>query len=171
VRQVEQVLLDAGGGKLSERYLESLKAEAFFSTLHQCESFFALLTAIFQPLPHWLYLTIYETKEIKAAIQQIVDGEIAAVTHGALKEMREFVRVAVYTEFILTNPELAGQWDENLDNAAWLIKRIGEHFLRYDRAYNSYKHGLRVMTGPHELRMGLQDWDGTLRGEMRTVQA
>jgi len=171
VRQVEAHILEAGGGKLSERYLESLRAEVFFSTLHQCETFFALLIALFQPLPHWLYLTTYGTKEIKDVIQHIVDGQIAEVTGGAITDVSDFIKIAVYSEVMPKDPERAGTWDENLNNTAWLIRRIGEFFLKYDRAYNSYKHGLRVMTGPHRLSIGLQGWDGAVRGQMHTIQA
>lgn len=64
VKQIEERLIANGGAKLSERYLEAIRAEIFFTALHQCETFFALLIAPFQPLPHWLFLTTYETKEI-----------------------------------------------------------------------------------------------------------
>jgi hypothetical protein len=130
----------------------------------------ALLIAPFQPLPDWLYLTIYETKEIKQAIEQIVANEIGNLTSDVLSEIQDFIKVAVYSEVTSADPQLASRWNENIDNICWLVKRIGEFFLKYDRAYNSYKHGLRVMTGPHQVSMGLQTPNGATTGTMHVVQ-
>jgi hypothetical protein len=171
IKQIEERLVANGGASFHERYLESIRAEIFFTALHQCETFFALLIAPFQPLPHWLYLTIYETKEIKQAVEQIVANKIDDVTGGRATTIQDFIKVAVYREVIAADPQLASHWDENIDNAAWLVKRIGKFFLKYDRAYNSYKHGLRVMTGPHQLSIGLQNPDGTTKAPMHVIQA
>lgn len=171
IKQIEERLIANGGASFSERYLESIRAEIFFTALHQCETFFALLIALFQSLPHWLYLTIYETKEIKQAVELIVANKIGDVTDGAITTIQDFIKAAVYNEVMTADPQLASRWDENIDNAAWLVKRIGMFFLKYDRAYNSYKHGLRVMTGPHQLSIGLQNPDGTTRGPMHVIQA
>src|SRR5260370_236543 len=76
IKQIEERLVANGGSSFSERYLESIRAEIFFTALHQSETFFALLIAPFQPLPHWLYLTIYETKEIKQAVELIEANKI-----------------------------------------------------------------------------------------------
>lgn len=171
VTQIQQRSFPHVDASFSARYQESLRAEILFSTLHQCESFFALLVALFQPLPHWLYLTTYETKEIKQAVERIVARRIEAVTNGAISTTCEFISVTVYTEVMTADPELAGRWEENLDNAAWLIERIGIYFLRYDRVCNSYKHGLRVMTGPHRVGIAPQGWDGAVQGPMRVIQA
>src|SRR6266700_2479596 len=142
-----------------------------YRSRHQCETFFALLIALFQPLPHWLYLTAYETKEIKQAVELIVGNQIGDVTGGAITTIQDFIKVAVYSEVMTADPQLASRWEENIDNAAWLVKRIGKFFLKYDRAYNSYKHGLRVMTGPHQVSIGLQNLDGTTGGPMHVIQA
>lgn len=171
VRQIEERLIAHGGAKLSERYLESIRAEVFFTALHQCESFFALLIAPFQPLPHWLYLTTYETKEIKQAVELILAGKISELTGGIIPTMQDFIKVAVYSEVTSADPQLAGRWDENIDNVAWLVIQIGKFFFKYDRAYNSYKHGLRVMTGPHQVSIGRQGPDGTVPGPMHIIQS
>lgn len=171
VQQIEERLIAHGGAKLSKRYLESIRAEVFFTALHQCETFFALLIAPFQPLPHWLYLTTYETKEIKQAIELIVVSKINDLTGGVITTMQDFIKVAVYSEVIPTDPQLASRWDENIDNAAWLVTRIGKFFLKYDRAYNSYKHGLRVMTGPYQVSIGRQAPNGGAAGPMHVIQA
>ncbi len=171
VRQIEERLIAHGGAKLSERYLESIRAEVFFTALHQCETFFALLVAPFQPLPHWLYLTTYETKEIKQAVELIMVGKINELTCGIIATMQDFIKVAVYSEVTPADPQLASRWDENIHNVAWLIAHIGKFFFKYDRAYNSYKHGLRVMTGPHQLSIGRQSPNGTTAGPMHIIQS
>jgi hypothetical protein len=171
VQQIEERLIAHGGAKLSERYLESIRAEVFFTALHQCETFFALLIAPFQPLPHWLYLTTYETKEIKQAVELIVVGKISDLIGGLITTMRDFIKVAVYSEVAPTDSQLASRWDENIDNVAWLVTRIGKFFLKYDRAYNSYKHGLRVMTGPYQISIGRQAPNGGTAGPMQIFQA
>src|SRR6266568_1848818 len=171
IKQIEERLVANGGASFSERYLESIRAEIFFTALHQCEVFFALLIAPFQPLPDWLYLTVYKTEEIKQAVEQIVANKIEGVTGGGITTIQDFIKVAVYSEVTAADPQLASRWEENIDNAAWLVKRIGKFFLKYDRAYNSYKHGLRVMTGPHQVSIGLQNLDGTTGGPMHVIQA
>lgn len=170
-KQIEEFVVAIGGGQLSSRYVESLRAEVFFTALHQCETFFAMLMAPFQPLPHWVYLTTYETKEIKEAIYKIVAGRIGELTDNAITNIQDFVKVAVYSEIMPSDSEIAGRWDDNLDNAAWIIERIGKFFQEYDRAYNSYKHGLRVMTGPHRLGIAPQNPDGTIQGSMHIIQS
>lgn len=171
IKCIEEHLVANSGASLSERYLESIRAEVFFTALHQCETFFALLIALFQPLPHWLYLTLYETREIKQAVEQIVANKISDITGGTITTIQDFIKVSVYSEVMPVDPQLANRWNENIDNVAWLVQRIGEFFLKYDRAYNSYKHGLRVMTGAHQVRIGLQNPDGTIRGSMHVIQA
>jgi hypothetical protein len=171
IKQIEKRLMENGGGSFSERYLESIRAEIFFTTLHQCETFFALLIAPFQPLPHWLYLTLYETKEIKQAVELILANKITTITGGGITTIQDFIKFAIYGNVTAADLEMAKRWDENIDNAAWLIKHIGEFFFKYDRAYNSYKHGLRVMTGPHQLRIALQKPDGITTGPMHVIQA
>lgn len=169
--QIEGFIVANGGGKLAPKYLESLRSEVFFTALHQCETFFAMLIALFQPLPHWVYLTTYETKEIKEAIDKIVEGRISELTDGTLTTIQDLVKVAVYSEIMPSDPELAARWDDNLNNAAWIIERIGRFFQEYDRAYNSYKHGLRVMTGALSLGIVPQNPDGTIQGPMRIIQS
>src|SRR6266702_6013438 len=171
IKQIEERLVANGGASFSERYLESIRAEIFFTALHQCETFFALLIAPFQPLQHWLYLTIYETQEIKQAVEQIIANKIGDITGGRITTIQDFIKVAVYMEVMATEPQFASRWDENIDNVAWLVTRIGEFFLKYDRAYNSYKHGLRVMTGLHRLSIGLQNPDSIITAPMHVIQA
>lgn len=135
------------GGSLSDKYFSSLKAELFFMTLHQFEAFFALLIAPFQQTPTWIYLTAYTTDEIKAAIRQYFDGDLATLTRGFCRhsEERKFLAEALYQNSTSTLPEHQARWNENLDNAAWLIRRVADRYLTNLKAYNSYKHGLRTV--------------------------
>lgn len=135
-----------------KRYLDVLRAEIYFAEIHQAEVLFALLTALFQPLPHWLYLTTYETDEIRVAVQRWIDKNILRLTNANLKTAREFVQHAVYTGFAPTDSEKAAKWTTNLDNVVWLLDRIGRRYLDAPE-YNAYKHGLRVMTGGAGLRI------------------
>lgn len=171
ITQVEENLIAHGGARLSNKYLESIRAEILFTTLHQCEAFFALLIAPFQPLSHWLYLTTYETKEIKEGIRKILDNKIEDITNGSITDIQDFIKVTIYSEVMSTDLQLANRWNENIDNVAWLLKHIGEFFFKYEDAYNSYKHGLRIMTGPHQVSIGLENADGTVSGPMHVIQA
>jgi hypothetical protein len=170
IKQIEDRLVENGGASFSERYLESIRAEIFFTALHQCETFFALLIALFQPLSHWLYLTTYETKDIKQAVELILAEKIDELTGGQFTTITDFIKAAVYNGVMAADPEPARRWDENIDNAAWLVKRIAAFFFKYDRAYNSYKHGLRVMTGSHQISAGLQPPDSASIGPMHVIQ-
>lgn len=142
-------LVQEKGGEFewdAKKYPEGLRAEVHFSEMHQAESLFALILAIFQPLPHWLYLTSYTTKEIKAAITDFLNYDVAKLTNGKLRTPEAFVSHGVYMGFRANDPEKAAMWSKNLSNIAWLLKNIYQKFLESEE-YNAYKHGLRVMTG------------------------
>src|SRR4030042_1425129 len=133
-----------------KKYIEALNAELHFTESHQTEGLFALMFAAFQELPHWLYLTVYQTKEIKDGIVKFVEGNIKSLTHGLLNTKKEFVQYSIYANFKVTDPEKAKNWDKNLDNLIWLLDRIGRKYLEAGE-YNAYKHGLRVFTGESAL--------------------
>lgn len=147
-QHVQTYVAEWQGGSLTDKYFASLKAEMFFMALHQFESFFALLIAPFQQIPTWVYLTAYTTEEMKAAIHQYFDGDLATLTGGFCQrgEERRFLAEALYQNSTSTLPEYQARWDENLDNAAWLIRRAADIYLTNLKAYNSYKHGLRTVT-------------------------
>ncbi len=100
-----------------------------------------------------------------------MSSQINELTSGVITTMQDFIKVSVYSEVMPADSQLASRWDENIDNIAWLVTRIGKFFFKYDRAYNSYKHGLRVMTGPHWVSMGRQNPNGTIAGSMHVIQA
>lgn len=104
VKQAEENYKDREDAPLlsedvNEKYFEELRAEIYFTEMHQFESFFALLLAYFKEVPDWLYLTTYKTEEIKAAIQDYVDNNISAVTDGKADNAHFFLVYAMYAEF------------------------------------------------------------------------
>jgi hypothetical protein len=123
--------------------------------MHQFESFFALLLAVFQDLPHWLYLTTYETGELKTAIQQYVAGEIADATNGKAVTVEDFIIQAVYAGFRPLDTD-SSEWRSSVEVIDWSIKRIGQRYLEAVE-YNGYKHGLRVLTGHTTLSVRVAD--------------
>jgi hypothetical protein len=147
-----------GGGEegIDKKFAETLRAEVHFTEFHQFEGFFALLIAMYQTLPHWLFLTTYETREIKEKVKALIEGDIKVVTNGQFDSVNDFLDLSVYAGFRSNAPEKAEKWKTNLGNIAWMLKRMAE---KYDEAieYNSYKHGLRVLTGHTYLRIHPSD--------------
>ncbi|HYT36100.1 MAG TPA: hypothetical protein VEL49_02895 [Ktedonobacteraceae bacterium] len=170
VKQVEETS-EEGTNKylpsqdIDDKYFEGLRAEIYFIEMHQFEGFFALLLAVFQKLPHWLYLTTYGTTEIKTAIQHYVDGNISAVTNGAVNTVEDFVIHSVYAGFSPDEQDKDGHWKESVEALDWFIKRAGKRYLEAASEYNGYKHGLRVLTGHSKLAMWPNDAAGNPQGQ------
>lgn len=134
------------------KYIETLNAELHFSEFQQFEAFFALLIAIFQELPHWLYLTTYSTREIKQKVASFLEGDISSLTNGLVDNKSEFVNEAVYAQFRSDKEEVSQNWQTNIDNIIWVIERIANKYMS-GTEFNAYKHGLRTMTGPTYVRI------------------
>jgi hypothetical protein len=149
---------------IDDKYFEGLRAEVYFTEMHQFESFFALLVACFDELPDWLYLRTYTTEEIKTAIQNYVDGNISAITNGAASTSEQFIIHAVYTEYYSNELRENKQWNESIDGIDWFIKRTAKRYLEAIE-YNAYKHGLRVLTGHSRLKVWLNDAAGNPQGQ------
>ncbi len=136
---------------INDKFFESLRAEIYFTAIHQFECLFSLLMALYQPdLPHWFYLSEYKPGEMRDAAELFVNREIGQLT-GFKMSKRQFVSHAIYSQFTLT--EITEErWNENLDNISWLLDRIAMQYIAASEyqagEYNAYKHGLRVMTGP-----------------------
>lgn len=142
---------------IDDKYFEGLRAEVYFIEMHQFEGFFALLLTVFKKLPDWLYLTTYGTTEIKAAIQNYVDGNISAATDDAASTVEDFVIQAVYAGFSPDEQDKNGDWKESVEAIDWFIKRAGKRYLEAASEYNGYKHGLRVLTGHSWLKVWPND--------------
>ncbi len=154
---------DIDSTRINDKFFESLRTEIHFIEMHQFEGFFALLMAIFNKLPHWIYLTTYATGEIKNAVKLFIKGDAEALqelTGGKATTYSQFVSEAVYTRFHPPDSPKKDHWNENLDNVAWLIIRMAERYSAGISEYNAYKHGLRVVTGESLFQAGMQDKEG-----------
>lgn len=168
---VEAHVRARGGAHLSDKYFDALRAELFFTALHQYEGFFALIMALFQPAPHWIYLTAYKPGDIPVAVEKFVARRIGDLTGGAMRDEHEFAMTAIYSDITTSDPALAPRWDESLANVCWLIRRMGEFYLDNLSAYNSYKHGLRVMTGHTYFALRLENHFGSPAEHMHVMSA
>ncbi|MBI5189905.1 MAG: hypothetical protein HZA22_04465 [Nitrospirae bacterium] len=148
-RQTFRTMIESMGREtesLTDKYFDALRAEIHFTELHQFECLFALMIAVFQELPHWLYLTTYSTREIKDAVRKYLDGDIDGLTRGSHADEHSLLNHSIYTKMVVTEPDKKENWHKNLDNISWILKRIARKYIE-GQEYNAYKHGLRVMTG------------------------
>lgn len=108
------------------------------------------MMAVFKPLPHWLYLSTYPTREIKENVRAFLKDDIRVLTDGKLESPHQFIQYTVYSGLVASVPEKKNKWNENLENILWVLRRIYKKYLDAGE-YNAYKHGLRVMTGESRL--------------------
>lgn len=128
------------------KFTPVLQSELYFAAIHEFEAFLALLMAVFQPLPHWLYLTKgYQPGDMPMKAEQLLAGDMAELTNKQCADSRTFVSQAVYSLHVSQEEPAKSRWDENLDNAFSLIQRMARYYLNGLDAYNSYKHGIRVV--------------------------
>jgi hypothetical protein len=145
---LQQFLLEDSSPEDRERTRHALAAELLFTEFHQFESFFAMLVAPFQRLPHWIFLNTYSTGMIKEKVRQFITGDFAAVSNGIAKDRDAFLRHAVYNNVSCDERSLF----VTLENIWWIVYRMAEKFSDADE-YNSYKHGLRMMSAASTLAM------------------
>jgi len=145
----KEMLADEGADpeELGEEYLQALRAHIHFSEFQQFEAFLALMVAVFQPLPHWLYLTSYRTPEIHKKAQALLNDDAETFSNGKCTDMLEAIDQAIYLGLRSQDPAIAEGWDTNISNLRWFLRRLAYKYLNSDE-YNSYKHGLRIMAGP-----------------------
>lgn len=148
VEKYKSALLGEDSKNFDQRkFVETLNAEIHFTEFHQFEAFFAVLIAIFQDLPHWLYLTTYTSREIKGKVNAFLDRDLKTVSNRLVDNSNDFINSAVYAGFMSDNESIAQRWQENIDNIFWFITRLARKYIE-GTEYNAYKHGLRVITGP-----------------------
>jgi hypothetical protein len=133
------------------------RTELYFVEFHQFEALFALLTAAFQDLPHWVYLTKYTTRQMKAKIQAFAEGDFATTSNNMVDNFADFIRWSVYSGYQPEEEKALHAWQASLDNVNWLLKTIAGKYLdattHREGEYNAYKHGLRIKTGYTSLAM------------------
>ncbi len=132
--------------------------------LHQFEALFALLLAPFQDIPDWIYLTDYTTQDITKAMELYLAHRQSEIAPGVPRNQQDFIKIAVYSEYGPTNEADREEWQKDLDVIVWLIHRMAREYHDRPAAYNSYKHGLRVMTGSTWFRLRVNDAAGNPTG-------
>jgi hypothetical protein len=141
---------------LNDDYYHTLQAEIHFAFFHQCETLFALIFAAFQKLPHWLYLTTYETREIKRRVRQYIDRDFSEIGGRAITDARSFLNWGVYSGATVTQPPPGKTWDGALDNLDHFLCHVAERYLA-GTEYNAYKHGIRMLRGKQEFKVYPRD--------------
>jgi hypothetical protein len=160
---------------INDKFFAALRAELYFTAIHQFECLFALLLAVYQPSPAWFFLSEYEPGEMRKAAELFLKEEIGPLT-GYKMSKYDFINHSVYSDFELQDNS-EEKWSANIDNISWLLDRIAERYIeasaRNVGEYNAYKHGLRVMTaGPSAISVQLQNpLDGSLVGQRHIVGA
>lgn len=137
---------------LNAEYFGTLQAEIHFSFFHQCETFFALVFAAFQQIPHWLYLTTYETREVKANIQQYVDNDYSQIGGKAITDSRSFLHWGIYTGATIHELPPGKTWGDALDNLDHFLRIVARRYLA-GTEYNAYKHGIRILRGKQSFKI------------------
>lgn len=135
----------------SERERQTLRAHVRFSEFHQFEACFALALAEFQELPHWLFLTTYQTADLLEAAEAFVRGDVSKVTKGQASDGGSFVRRGIYSAVQPGGPEHHERWEASVRHVEWMLKRAAERYCKAASRggeYNAYKHGARVLVGP-----------------------
>ena len=125
-------LVEQNGGDnsgIDQSFIDAIRAEIHFTELHQFEAFFALLIALFQDLPHWLYLTTYRTEEIKKKVQAFLNWGVKGLTNGQCKTRPEFLDLAIYAGCTSNDEHQKANWQQNLDNIEWLVGRMAKKYI------------------------------------------
>lgn len=160
---------------INDKFFTALRAELYFTAIHQFECLFALLMARYQSSPDWFYLSEYEPGEMRKAAELFLKEEIGPLT-GYRMNKGDFINQSMYSDFRLQD-QSEKKWGENIENISWLLDRIAERYItasaRNVGEYNAYKHGLRVMaTGHSTISVQLQNsLDGTPVGQPHLVGA
>jgi hypothetical protein len=139
--------------ELDASVFQSFVSELHFSVLHQFEVLFALMLAEFQPLPHWVYLTEYQTRDIKKKAQGYLDHDYDLVSAGVCHNQFDLIARAVYPG-VVPMTDIEPNLRDSIADIGWLIEAGAKRYLSSPE-YNAYKHGLRVIPGAMTLMVGL----------------
>jgi hypothetical protein len=129
-----------------------LAAEILFSEFHQFEAFMAMLSAPFQTLAHWLFLSTYTTKEIKKRAEMFANRDYFSFSNGRFRDRDTVLRISVYDGLVEEPPDQE-KWQSTFENLAWMISRLAIRYLDAEE-YNSYKHGLRLFSSDYKIAFG-----------------
>lgn len=132
-----------------EAVTSHLKAEIHFSMYHALESMFAMIFALIkQPNNVWKWLSTYNFYKFNKMIAEVADSNISVISEKSELETIEFL-------FFKNCPrEFVEQ--AQTKNAMQTISKILTFCAKemIDKSeYNSYKHGLRIISGDLRLKL------------------
>lgn len=125
-----------------------LKAEIHFSMYHALESMFAMIFALIkQPDNVWEWLTTYRFGDFNSMIKCVANSDISSIS-----EMSEIETIS-YLFFKHYPVEFVEQADtkKGMQKISRILTLCAKEMIDKDE-YNSYKHGLRVLSGSLELK-------------------
>lgn len=149
-----------GVGERPEKARSAMRAHVRFVEYQQFESCFALLLAKFQALPHWLFLTTYETRDLLKWAKLFLEGDFKALAGAAADTATGFLELGIYDGRRPADAHAVDAWSTHLQAIHRFLRAAAERYLRATvrgGEYNAYKHGLRVLTGHSELRVGFRE--------------
>lgn len=144
-----EIVVDGEPKQVDKKFVESLRGEVYFSQFHQFEALFALLIAIYQDKPHWLYLTTYRNNEIKERVRLFLDDKFEELTGSSVDSLDAFVLLSVFAGYGLLG-EREDAWKTNIADIGWMLKRLAKKFMEANE-YNAYKHGIRTVVSDHRV--------------------
>jgi len=156
---------------ITDKAFDSLRAELYFTLMQGVESLFAILLSVFQDKPDWVYLGQYGPGDMTEKARLFLDSRIAELTGDEVDTPREFVSSALYAGFASADAGQRNRWNECLDNAIWLLRRVAQMYLDGTDEYNAFKHGMRVMLGPAGFKITPRDEAGGLSGRTFSVSS
>ena len=129
--------------------ISGLKAEIHFSKYHALESMFAMVFALIkQPDDVWVWLTTYTFRDFNRMISDMAKSNISAIS--GISET-ETIRNLFFKNCPVEFVEQA-ETKESMQNISRILTLCAKEMTDKDE-YNSYKHGLRILSGNLELKL------------------
>jgi hypothetical protein len=131
-----------------EAMTSHLKAEIHFSMYHALESMFAMIFALIkQPDDVWVWLSNYKFNKFNEMIAQVANSDISAISEQGEIETIEYLFFKNCPEGFVEQVEVKSA----IQNISRILTLCANEMLDKSE-YNSYKHGLRILSGDLELR-------------------
>ena len=147
----------SGADKVTTSFLEDLRAEIYFTIFMQFESLFALMMAPFQPKPHGLYMTLYQSGKLRKQIYRYVKQDIDLLTGGKERSSIDFINHALFCKVSFKSSDEGSLAFKNslvsLDNFLKMIASLYLTGSERGAEYNTYKHGVRFYLGYNSFKI------------------
>jgi hypothetical protein len=126
-----------------------LEAEIHFTMYHALESMFAMAFALIkQPDDVWVWLTTYSFPKFGKMVSSVSKDNISSISE---KDELETIRILFFkncpSEFVEQEEII-----EMMRKLSHILKLCAKE-LNNKNAYNSYKHGLRIITGDIKFKL------------------